>query len=184
MGQIRPPRRVLAIVAAFSRYDTALDWTRETAADAWGPVALASERFSFEHTSYYAPTMGSDLAKVFFAFEALIEPDELVPRKHRSNQWEQQYRDQHDHAESRPLNIDPGYVTEAKLVLASTKDRDHRIYLSDGMYAEVTLFFRAGRWQPRPWTYPDYRSAGYHRFFTRCRDYLRKRYREAREPSA
>jgi len=181
MGQIRSPRPVLSILAAFSRYDQALDWAQQTTAEEWGPIALASERFAFDQTTYYERTMGSDLRKVFFAFETLVQPAELVRRKRRANQWEELYRDQHAHLESRPLNLDPGYVSEAKLILASTKDRDHRIYLSDGIYAEGTLFFHAGRWQTRPWTYPDYHCDGYHHFFERCRAYLRKRYSEDRD---
>ena len=63
-------------------------------------------------------------------------------------------------------------------MLASTKDRDHRIYLRDGVYAEGTLYFNQGTWKTRPWTYPDYQRADYHEFFTRCRAYLRRRYKE------
>ena len=62
----------------------------------------------------------------------------------------------------------------AKLVLASTKDRDHRIYLDRGIFAENTLFFRSGQWQIRPWTYPDYQQADYHQFLMECRDLLRR----------
>ena len=181
MGAIRTHRSVLAILAAFSRHGEALEWARATAAATWGPVALTSDRFPFEDTEYYQTTMGSGLQKIFFAFEQLIDPSELVPRKHRTNAWEEQYSQQHHYDEIRPLNLDPGYISEAKLVLASTKDRDHRLYLSDGIFAEGTLFFYSGAWKTRPWTYPDYRSEGYHRFFVRCRDYLRQRYRE---PSA
>ena len=61
-----------------------------------------------------------------------IDPAELPLLKRRSNDWETEYRDSHPHPEARPLNLDPGYLTEAKLVLATTKDRDHRIYLSQG----------------------------------------------------
>ncbi|MEX2025857.1 MAG: DUF4416 family protein, partial [Pirellulaceae bacterium] len=93
--------------------------------------------------------------------------------------WEDEYRRQVAHPESRPLNIDPGYLTEAKLVLASTKDRDHRIYLSQGIFAEVTLHFQQAKWQTRPWTYPDYQRADYHEFFSRCRDFLRQSYRDS-----
>jgi hypothetical protein len=75
--------------------------------------------------------------------------------------------------EPRPLNLDPGYLTPAKLVLASTKDHAHRIYLSRGIYAEVTLFYKDRHWQPREWTFPDYRRADYQEFFSQCRAYLR-----------
>ena len=76
------------------------------------------------------------------------------------------------HAEPRPLNLDPGYITPAKLVLASTKDHAHRIYLRDGIFAEVTLVYRQRKWQPLEWTYPDYRRDDYQRFFTQCREWL------------
>jgi hypothetical protein len=77
--------------------------------------------------------------------------------------------------DERPLNLDPGYITLAKLVLASTKDHAHRIYLSQGIYAEITLNYRAGSWQPLPWTYPDYRRSDFQEFFTNCREYLKGR---------
>jgi hypothetical protein len=175
MAEIQPHRPVLLILAAFSRHSAALDWARQTAEDAWGPIALESERFEHRETTYYEATMGADLRKTFFAFERLIDPGELAGRKETSNQWELDYAGLAEHPEPRPLNLDPGYLTEAKLVLATTKDRDHRIYLDRGIYAEVTLHFQRGAWQPRPWTYPDYQRADYHAFFLRCREYLRQR---------
>ncbi len=168
-------RPVLLLLTAFSRYGEALDWARQTAEEAWGPVALASERFDHRETDYYEASMGPDLQKCFFAFESLIDPAELVSCKETSNQWERDYQQLGKHAEMRPLNLDPGYLTEAKLVLATTKDRDHRIYLDRGIFAEVTLHFQRGSWQSRPWTYPDYQRADYHEFFTRCREFLRRR---------
>ena len=120
--------------------------------------------------------MGTDLKKTFFGFESLIDPARLVELKETTNQWEADYQRLARHAESRPLNLDPGYLTEAKLILASTKDRDHRIYLDHGIYAENTLYFHHGAWRSRPWTYPDYQRADYHQFFGLCRDYLRRKY--------
>ena len=73
--------------------------------------------------------MGAGLKKTFFAFESLVDPAGLLAWKEMSNQWEVDYQRLGKHAEPRPLNLDPGYLTEAKLILASTKDRDHRIYL-------------------------------------------------------
>jgi Domain of unknown function (DUF4416) len=177
MGAITEPRPVLLLLGAFSRHDIALDWARQTAEADWGPIALTSEVFSFDDTTYYEKTMGANLKKVFFAFERLIDPAVLVDLKLRTNDLEEQYRAANDHPEPRPLNLDPGYVTEAKLVLATTKDRDHRLYLDRGIFAEVTLHFCRGVWVTHPWTYPDYQSPGYHEFLTQCRNYLRGRYR-------
>jgi hypothetical protein len=168
---------VLLLVAAFSRYPEALDWGRARCEAEYGPVALASERFEHRETHYYDREMGTDLLKTFWVFERLVDPTTLVAAKLASNAWEAEYAALGRHPEARPLNLDPGYLTEAKLVLASTKDRDHRLYLDRGIFAENTLFYRAGQWQQRPWTYPDYQRADYHAFFMRCRDYLRQRYR-------
>ena len=84
------------------------------------------------------------------------------------------------HPEPRPLNLDPGYLTSAKLVLASTKDHAHRIYLSRGIYAEVTLHYQDRGWQHHEWTFPDYRRADYQEFFTHARDHLRRQERQER----
>jgi hypothetical protein len=176
MGTIVPHRPVLLIVAAFSRFGESLDWAREKLVQECGPIALESVRFAHNETEFYTPTMGSELRKTFFAFERLIDPAAIAELKHRSNAWEEDYARLHSHDVERPLNLDPGYLTEAKLVLATTKDRDHRLYLDRGIFAEGTLYFHRGRWEPRPWTYPDYRRADYHEFFTTCRDYLRRQY--------
>ena len=172
MGQAQPTAPVLLIIAASSRYAEALDWARERCAHHHGPITLASDAFTFTETDYYTATMGTDLNKQFLAFERLIDPAALAAIKLRTNDWEAEYAALGRHAEPRPLNLDPGYITPAKLVLASTKDHAHRIYLRDGIYAEVTLAYRHREWQPLEWTYPDYRREDYQRFFTRCRDYL------------
>jgi hypothetical protein len=179
MGDVLDPAPVLLVLAAFSRHDAALDWSRQRAVEAWGPLALESQRFAFVETDYYALTMGAGLKKCFWAFENLIDPATLVERKLQANAWEADYARDSGHAEHRPLNLDPGYLTPAKLVLASTKDHAHRIYLSRGIYAEVTLFFKDRRWHERDWTFPDYRRADYQQFFTACRDRLRKQQRGA-----
>ncbi len=180
MGDITQPDPVLLLLAAFSRYGDALDWARDHAAAAWGPVAVESPRFDFTETDYYEPTMGPGLAKCFWAFERLVDPAVLVERKTETNAWETEYAESGAHPEPRPLNLDPGYLTPAKLVLASTKDHAHRLYLSRGVYAEVTLFYKDRGWQHRDWTFPDYRRGDYQEFFSACRAYLRRREREDR----
>ncbi len=179
MGEIQNPRQVLLVVPVISRHEAALAWAVDRSTEVWGDLALRSESFEFTETSFYERTMGANLKKTFLAFARLIDADELASIKRLTNQWELEYAQQSDHEESRPLNLDPGYITEAKLVLATTKDRDHRIYLGDGIYAEITLYYHHGNWTARDWTYPDYRRADFHQFFTTCREYLRSRYRQA-----
>jgi hypothetical protein len=179
MGEMSQPTPVLLIVAIFSRYDEALAWAKTRCADGWGGVALESDQFAFEWTPYYEPSMGDDLRKLFLAFEQPVDPGRLPELKHQANVWEQEYAEQADHDVVRPLNLDPGYVTQGKLILASTKNHAHRIYLSSGIYAELTLQYRDKRWQKLPWTYPDYCQDEYHQFFTQCREYLRSRLRQA-----
>lgn len=182
MGQTSPHSPALLLLCAFSRHPAALDWARRRASDSWGPIALASEPFDFKETTYYSPTMGPDLKKVFWVFEHAFDPARLAEAKLLTNCWEDEFaaaartgtlESPTAITEPRPLNLDPGYLTVAKLVLASTKDHTHRIYVREGIYAEITLFYRHGRWEHHEWTFPDYRRADYQAFFTRCRDWLK-----------
>ena len=172
MGRIDVPVPVLLVVATISRHETALEWARERCVAQYGAVALASEPFDFTETDYYTATMGADLKKQFFAFDQFVDPSALADIKCQTNLWEAEYAALGRHVEPRPLNLDPGYITPAKLVLASTKDYAHRLYLHEGIYAEATLVYRHRQWQPMEWTYPDYRRDDYQRFFTRCREWL------------
>lgn len=178
MGQVQPHPPVLLIVAAFSRHDEALAWGAEQAQRAWGPIALRSEAFAFDQTDYYTPSMGSGLRKEFWVFQRPFDPADLPDVKRTTSDWEADYAALARHPESRPLNLDPGYLTPAKLVLASTKDHAHRVYLRDGIYAEVTLYYQGGAWRAREWTFPDYRRADYQHFLSQARDFLMHRRRD------
>jgi hypothetical protein len=175
MGQIKEPIPVVVLLAVTSRHPAAFQWARHQSETHWGAVELESRLFSFDQTQYYESTMGIGLKKQFLAFQDLIDPAGLSRLKIQTNDWESAYQSQVNCAESRPLNLDPGYICEGKLVLASTKDHAHRIYLSEGIYAEVTLRFQAGGWRSQAWTFPDYQEAQYHAFFDACRLYLRTR---------
>jgi hypothetical protein len=174
MGDAGLPLLVLPIMAAFTAHDEALEWGRRRAVEKFGPIALESPAFEFRETAYYQPTMGAGLRKQFWAFELLRDPGELADWKTVTNAWEAELAGEGRYSESRPLNLDPGYITAAKLVLASTKDHAHRIYLSGGIYAEITLMYRHRRWEAHEWTFPDYRRDDYQAFFSRCREHLVK----------
>jgi hypothetical protein len=179
MGQIKTHEPVVLIAAITSRNLAAFEWSAARAEEAWGPIAKRSPIFDFTETEYYKKSMGEDLKKQFLAFENLIDPVEIAATKHLSNDWESEYTNQNSFPESRPVNIDPGYISEAKLVLVTTKDRDHRIYLRDGIFAEVTLHFRQKAWTHARWTYPDYQRTDFQDFFTECRTWLRERHRQS-----
>ena len=179
MAPIRKPSKVLLLIAVSSRYPAALAWSAERTAAEFGGVALKSEPFDFVETEYYTDTMGTELKKQFLAFENLIDPEEIREIKCSTNRCEVEYASLGRHAQPRPINLDPGYVSLAKVVLASTKDHAHRLYLGEGIYAEVTLTFRHGAWQTLPWTYPDYQRADYHEFFVSCREILRQTQRNS-----
>ncbi len=172
MGHIHESAPVLLIVAVISRYKAAIGWSLNRCTKHYGRVALVSEAFDFTETDYYTSTMGTDLKKQFLAFQRLVDPVELADIKRETNRWEAEYADVARRPEPRPLNLDPGYITPAKLVLASTKDHAHRVYLRGGIYAEITLAYRQRHWQPLEWTYPDYRRDDYQRFFAQCREWL------------
>lgn len=169
MGQPAEHDPVLLIVGAFSRFPEALDWAKRELERHFGPVALESPRFAFTETDYYAPTMGEGLEKQFYGFQRLIRPEEIVGIKLQTNALEEAYSRQGGHDVPRPLNLDPGYLSMAKWVLASTKDHAHRIYLGSGIYVELTLRYTAGEFAPWPWTYPDYRRDDYRAFLLHAR---------------
>jgi hypothetical protein len=173
MAEPRPTASVLLVVAVFSRHEAALAWARERLVEAYGPVALASAEYVFDQTRYYESSMGTGLQKQLLAFERLIAPDRLPDIKLATNALEQQLADSGAYPEPRPINLDPGYLVLGKFVLATTKDQAHRLYLRDGIFAEVTLQFQAGAFRPWPWTYADYRQEEVIAFAGRARQYYR-----------
>ncbi len=175
MGRIREPVQVLGIMAVISRHEQAVEWSAGRMAGIGGAVALTSERFEHGETGFYEKEMGDGLFKQFLLFERWIGQGDLADWKIFTNGLEAEFAASGNFPQKRPLNLDPGYLSEAKLVLGTTKDRDHRIYLRDGIYAEVTLHYERHHWVAQRWTYPDYQRADYQHFFSRCRDYFRDR---------
>jgi hypothetical protein len=109
--------------------------------------------------------MGSGLLKSYCTFEQLTDRETLPEKKNFTNSLEQQGLV----LGKRSINLDPGYLARDKLVLATTKDFYHRLYLSEGIYGEVTLHFRKGEFRHFSWTYPDYKEPGFLEFLTKAR---------------
>ena len=138
----------------------------------YGPCLAASDVFDFSaFTGYYAEEMGEGLIKQFLVFESSMEIETLPEYKHASNAAEEQWTENG----CRKVNIDPGYLTLSKLVLASTKDHAHRLYIGKNIYAEITLQFKGTAFTPLPWTYPDYAAPEHLDFFTNARNTIHGR---------
>jgi len=176
MGQVTTPQPVKLIVSVFGRAERFDEVERALVAQ-YGAIDWRSERLPFDHTHYYEREFGGGLERVLYTFEALIDPGDLPDIKLWTNDLEQRWAAEGQ----RTVNLDPGYVSAAKLVLATTKNHGHRIYLSKGIYAEVTLSYRDKAFRPLPWTYPDYGSVSYiammHEIRRRYRAQLKARVR-------
>jgi hypothetical protein len=120
----------------------------------WGPEDFVSPPALFTWSHYYDAEMGTPIQRFFVTFEGLVDPSCLAAIKARSNVLEERWRD----GPRRTVNLDPGVLALSRFSLATTKDNAHRIPLSGGIYAEITLLFRQGSYSPMDWTYPDYRS--------------------------
>lgn len=136
----------------------------------YGSIDLVSDIWDFSHTNYYESEMGKNLHKSFITFKDLILPETIKDIKIFSNQLEESFQE----TRQRPINLDPGYVDAAKVILATTKDYNHRIYLGSGIYAEVELFYQQKTYKAWPWTYPDYQFPHYIDFFLGVRKTYRK----------
>ena len=172
MGEIHSPSLVKMFVGLLTAFPELVLQVEERLAVSCGPVDLRSGSFPFDDTHYYDDDMGCPLKRYFFGFSELIRPEALAELKLKTNQIEAVMATADTRA-SRPVNLDPGYLEQAKVVLASTKNFYHRILLSEGIYAEVTLHFEGGAWHSFPWTFPDFRSGRYDVFFTSLRNAYR-----------
>jgi hypothetical protein len=175
--RVHPP--VVLIVAAFSRYPDALQWATEQLQEKFGPILAVSDPFDFDHTDYYTATMGKNLRKQLLAFENLILPESLPDIKLLTNGLEKTLAQSGRYPEPRPVNLDPGYLDAGKFILATTKDHAHRIYLRQGIFAEVTLYYEGKQFRPWPWTYRDYRQPLVLDFLEKVRTWYRRRLHES-----
>lgn len=174
MGKVKEPLPVKLIASMFAGSGELLEEARVRLSQEFGPIDYESELLPLDHTTYYAAEFGEDLKRRFVAFAELVYPGKLTEIKLLTNALEMEWAVE----EKRQINIDPGYVSHSKLVLATTKDHAHRIYLAQGIYAEVTLHFRGGTFQPWPWTYPDYASPLLIAIFNHIRGLYVKQLRE------
>lgn len=166
MGKISRPLPVKLIIGLIGNTPGILEKTKNILARKYGPIDLASTLCVFDLTDYYAKEMGKDLKRQFLSFEKLIPCERLVQIKLAANALEKKLSLK---PSARDINIDPGYVSLSKLVLATTKSFVHRIYVQRGIFEEVTLYFKNNSFVAGSWTYPDYKSESHIMFFNKVR---------------
>lgn len=173
MAQCKEPIPVLPFCAVTYQDENLLRMTENFLVDILSPILTRSQSFHFSRfTPYYKKEMGENLYKIFYFFSQTLLPENYHLIKLKTNEFEQQHLFS---GEKRRLNLDPGYITEAKLVLLSAKDYSHRIYINDGIYAEVQLVYHGNSFSPQPWSYPDYSDAQNIAFINQGRTWLRKK---------
>ena len=138
----------------------------------FGPGRLLCDPLSFDKTDYYKPEMGSPLFRVFWMAQVLFDRDRLADIKNESNKIEKTFSDE---SGLRSVNLDPGLLSAENFILATTKNFSHRVYLRDGIFADLTLVYKNGGYAPLEWTYPDYADLVVRNILKSARDlYIRK----------
>lgn len=172
MWDIKSPKPVKLIIGILAANEGALSRAAKAVETEFGRIDMKSQVWPFTQTEYYKDETGPNILRQFVTIEKLIDPGDLAGIKHKSNEIEQQLAGQLSSDWPRPVNIDPGVIEPSKLILATTKNFSHRIYIGDRMYAELTLSFIKGLWKSFDYTFPDFKQNTYHDFLSKVRDRL------------
>jgi len=166
MSHLKPPKPVKLVIGAFTNTKNLVCELTPYLTDEFGPIDLVSAWFPFDDTDYYENEMGADLYRRMFAFRRLIDPGRLCSIKHSTIAIENKFSE----SNKRKINLDPGYLALERFVLATGKNYTHRIYIGDGVYADLTLIYQKGDFQILPWTYPDYAKENIRSFLMQVRN--------------
>ena len=169
MGTATRALRALFFCAITYKEDEAAKKAKAALEPIFGEASAEMRPYPFSFTRYYEKEMGEGLWKTFRLFSSPKDPSELARAKLATNAIEAALASKDG---KRRVNLDPGYITLAKVVLATTKDFSHRVYLGEGIYAEVTLSAKGGAFQPHPWTYPDFQQESVRQFLWEARGLL------------
>jgi hypothetical protein len=168
MGTYKPPVPVKLVVGLLSGDRDFLKEVQNRLAGRFGPEEEILPPIPFTWTRYYEDELGPSQWRSFVSYETLIPRETLVDIKRWTNELEAETAI----GGKRRVNLDPGYMTLGQFFLATTKDQRHRVYVRDGIFVEPTLYFEDGDFHPFAWTYRDYRSEAYRRYFLAARSKL------------
>jgi len=173
MGEEKSPCKVKLFFGLLFPDEEILARTEKRIVNDYGDIDLQSPIVPFDKTTYYENEMGQSLLRRFISIVNLIDPVELPTIKIQTNLLEKLFARPEG---SRQVNIDPGYLIFSKVILATTKDYTHRLYLGKKIYGEVTLHYKGGEksFCPWEWTYPDYREPVAINFFNELRNIYKR----------
>lgn len=170
MASIKEPQFVLPFVGLLTSDGFNPETILTQLVEHFGEITMKSPTQQFIQTTYYNNEMGDHIMRQWWVFKTPCDPAHLVTFKHITNRIEQEYLNEH---KGRQVNIDPGIISMCNVILASTKNYSHRIYLGKGIYAEVTLIYKEKTYSMLDWTYPDYRESTTIDFFCKARTLLK-----------
>jgi len=174
MGRIKKPLPGRLIVSAIYSSIGSMNNAILELEKKFGYIQFETDEFEFLHTTYYREEMGDNLKRKFFAFEKPVKREQLSEIKLWTNKLEEKHGEKVGDFVFRKVNLDPGILTPHNLILATTKDYSHRIYLKDGIFAEVTLICEKKKYRPLTWTYPDYYEPEVIEFFEKVREMIKE----------
>jgi len=161
----REPKPAKLVIGLFMKDRSLFEALVAELVAGFGSLDMVSPWLPFDYTSYYEQEMGAPLFRRLLAFKSLIGQLDLAGVKVATNDLEDQYT----RSGRRRVNIDPGYLSYERFVLASGKNFIHRIYIGQKIYADLTLIYQQGAYQKLPWTYPDYADGPITSFLTQAR---------------
>jgi hypothetical protein len=176
MGRPTSPAPVKLFVLSLHHDVSVLEEAIDQFKNSWGDTDFVSDDFVFDETDYYEAEMGSGLLRRFYSFAQLISPDLIVEAKLHCNRIEDHWLREG----RRQVNLDAGYLDTYKVILASAKFGGQKIYLRDGIYADMTLTMYKGKWESFLWGFPDFKSRKYDEVLRQIRELYKTQNRQGR----
>jgi hypothetical protein len=170
MGTVKPPELALLFVSTLYRDATIFDQSKKILERKFGDILYANPPLPWDYSSYYRNEIGEQLYRQIIFFKNIVDPGLLADIKLKTNEIESAL----SLDGRRRINLDPGYLTSAKVVLASTKNYAHRLYLGKGIYGEITLIYKDETYSPHIFTYRDYQDKSHIDIFLKAREMLKR----------